>query len=121
NDFDRRLRRANSRKNDGAGALEKLIPENRRRRIILIMNSNQNIENMEDFPDETGLGDATSVDDFIKQLEAREKDLQISSDLVIEVGESEFDDKNVPEFFAAEPVLAKEAPRAKNFAVASAL
>ncbi|MEP6789586.1 MAG: nucleotide exchange factor GrpE, partial [Acidobacteriota bacterium] len=43
--------------------------------------------------------DATSsVDDFIKELEAKEKDLHITSDLTIEIAESEFDDPDVPEF-----------------------
>ncbi len=72
------------------------------------MNSNQNIENAENFPEEIESvelvenDDFGSVEDFIKQLEAREKDLDISSDLVIEVGESEFDDRVVPEFLKSE-------------------
>jgi molecular chaperone GrpE len=40
---------------------------------------------------------AASVDDFIKQLEAKEKDLHITSDLTIEVEESEFDERNIPD------------------------
>jgi molecular chaperone GrpE len=39
-----------------------------------------------------------SVEDFIKELEAKEKDLHISSELVIEVEDSDFDDANVPQF-----------------------
>ncbi len=80
------------------------------------MNSNQNIENEEDFPEiiesvEIIEGDDFgSVEDFIKQLEAREKDLDISSDLVIEVGDSEFDDRAVPEFLKSEIVLPKVKP-----------
>lgn len=43
--------------------------------------------------------DATaSVDDFIKELEAKEKDLHITSDLTIEISESEFDPRNTPNF-----------------------
>jgi molecular chaperone GrpE len=52
-----------------------------------------------------------SIEDFIKELEAKEKDLHISSDLAIEIDESDFDDTN-PEFikaeFAIEPVKAPE-------------
>lgn len=66
------------------------------------MNSNQNLENIHDSSDDFGFDDGTSVDDFIRQLEAKEKDLQISSDLVIEIDESDFDDTNVPEFLPSE-------------------
>ena len=62
----------------------------------LRMNPNHNIENSGDLTEEIELDDFGSVDDFIKQLEAREKDLRISSDLVIEVGDSEFDDRDPP-------------------------
>ncbi|NNE99434.1 MAG: nucleotide exchange factor GrpE [Pyrinomonadaceae bacterium] len=43
--------------------------------------------------------DASSVDDFIKELEEKEKDLDISSDLVIEVGESEVEHENIHDSF----------------------
>lgn len=43
-----------------------------------------------------------SVDDFIKQLEAAEKDLHISSEMVIEVEEADFDDMNIPDFILDE-------------------
>ena len=45
--------------------------------------------------------DPTSVDDFIKELEEKEKDLDISSDLVIEVDESEVEHNNIHDSFAA--------------------
>ncbi|HEX8287192.1 MAG TPA: nucleotide exchange factor GrpE [Pyrinomonadaceae bacterium] len=65
---------------------------------------NKNLKNKEDFSKEIGTGEQLSVDDFIKQLEAKEKDLHISSDLVIEFGESdvaetcdfEFTDAQIP-------------------------
>lgn len=44
------------------------------------------------------MDDLQSVDDFFKELEAKEKDLQISSDLVIEVEDSEFDERTIREF-----------------------
>jgi len=53
-----------------------------------------------------------SIEDFIKELEAKEKDLQISSDLAIEIDESDFDDSNPPDFikaeFSGEPVKSLE-------------
>ena len=38
-----------------------------------------------------------SVEDFIKELEAKEKDLHITADLTIEVEESEFDPRKLPD------------------------
>ncbi len=66
------------------------------------MNSNQDLENTYDYSEETDFDDGTSVDDFIRQLEAKEKDLHISSDLIIEIDEADFDDTNIPEFVIAE-------------------
>lgn len=40
---------------------------------------------------------AGSVDDFIRELEAKEKDLHITADLSIEVEDSEFDPRNIPD------------------------
>ena len=39
----------------------------------------------------------SSVDDFIKQLEEKEKDLHITADLTIEIEDSEFDSRNIPD------------------------
>jgi molecular chaperone GrpE len=78
------------------------------------MNSKQNLDNKEGFSKEIEASELVSVDDFIKELEAKEKDLHISSDLVIEIEDSEFDDKNVPEFLQAVLDLEQEsapAPR----------
>ncbi len=47
--------------------------------------------------------DVSSVDDFIKELEEKEKDLDISSDLVIEVDESEVEHDNIHDTFIANP------------------
>lgn len=62
------------------------------------MNPNQDSQNMKEFEFE----DSLSIDDFIKELEAKEKDLHISSELVIEIEESDFDDKNITEFLKSE-------------------
>lgn len=71
------------------------------------MNSSNELENMHGFAEEIdavngGADDSLSIDDFIKELEAKEKDLQISSDLAIEIEESDFDDSNPPDFIKAE-------------------
>jgi len=64
------------------------------------MNPNEQFQNPEESVDEIEIDvDATSsVDDFIKELEAKEKDLHITSDMTIEIEESEFDEVNIPEF-----------------------
>ena len=62
------------------------------------MNPNQDSQDMEEFE----LDDSLSIDDFIKELEAKEKDLHISSELIIEIEESDFDDVNVLEFIKPE-------------------
>lgn len=62
------------------------------------MNPNREIEKDKELLDDIGSDELRSVDDFFKELEAKEKDLHISSDLVIEIEESEFDDKNSPDF-----------------------
>ena len=62
---------------------------------------------------ETDANDATSVDDFIKQLEAKERDLHISSEMVIEIDEADFDDTN-PSFSI--PQNLPEIPKPKHTA-----
>ena len=66
------------------------------------MNSNNNSQNAEDVSKEFEFDDSGTIDDFIKELEAKEKDLHISSEMVIEIEDSDFDDKNIPEFPEAE-------------------
>ncbi len=56
------------------------------------MNPDNNPENMEEFSEEIEMDDMTSIDDFIKELEAREKDLHISDETVIEIEDDEYDD-----------------------------
>lgn len=52
-----------------------------------------------DDPSETVSADDTeSVDDFIRELEAKEKDLLISADMEIEIEDSDFDDDEVTQF-----------------------
>lgn len=55
-------------------------------------------KNIDEVVDTFDGGDEVSVDDFIKQLEEKEKDLHITMDTsIIEIAES-FDDGNLPEF-----------------------
>ena len=65
------------------------------------MNSSHNLDNKDDFSNEIEISESVSVDDFIRQLEAREKDLHISSDLVIEVEDSEFSEQEIDEVLEA--------------------
>ena len=93
------------------------------------MDPNKEIENLGEIADDAETGENVSVDDFIKQLEAKEKDLHITAETtIIEIGES-FDDGNLPDFLVQDlkleavppPVAAAVAPaRAPESNVASA-
>ena len=72
-----------------------------------------NSQNREDLSADFKFDDSTSIDDFIRELEAKEKDLDISSELIIEIDETDLDDHgagNLPDFlkaeFAPEPIAA---------------
>lgn len=75
------------------------------------MNFNNDLEKEDNLVSEIEEENSLSIEDFIKELEAKEKDLHISSDLAIEIDEADFDDTN-PEFvkaeFAIEPVKTPE-------------
>ena len=66
------------------------------------MNPNEQFNQSEESVDEIDVDATSSVDDFIKELEAKEKDLHITSDLTIEIEESEFDSDNIPDFVKQE-------------------
>lgn len=83
------------------------------------MNFNNELENKDNLISEIEEENSLSIEEFIKELEAKEKDLHISSDLAIEIDGADFDDTN-PEFikaeFAVEPVKAPEIkPPVNNF------
>lgn len=65
------------------------------------MNFDNETENTDSLLREIEEENSLSIEDFIKELEAKEKDLQISPDLAIEIDQAEFDDTN-PEFILAE-------------------
>src|SRR4029078_9455134 len=71
-----------------------------------------------EFPDDADDMDSVPVDDFIRELEAKEKDLHITADLSIEIAEADFDDQNIPDFLQADLVakqtLSPAAPQVDN-------
>lgn len=73
------------------------------------MNAEQQIDSLESADESTDAEDSVSVDDFIRELEAKEKDLHITSETtVIEIAEAFDDSDELPDFmkdeFPAEPV-----------------
>ena len=62
------------------------------------MDNKQQIPKPEESLEVIDMDATSSVDDFIKELEAKEKDLHITADLTIEVEQSEFDPRNTPDF-----------------------
>ncbi len=81
------------------------------------MDSNQDIENQDPIVAEIVDDSAISIEDFIRQLELREKDLDITSNLAIEVDDADFDDTNPPEFIKQEfsiPTMTSEPLRPLN-------
>jgi molecular chaperone GrpE len=84
------------------------------------MNSNQNSQNNQELSEESEDKNTLSIDEFFRQLEAKEKDLDISSELVIEIDEDESDENEIPEFLRQDLFIpAQETPAASgngNFA-----
>lgn len=66
------------------------------------MDSKRKIEEQEDSIEEIDADNSGTVDDFIKELEAKEKDLHITADMTIEIAESDFDPGNIPDFVKQE-------------------
>ena len=82
------------------------------------MNPEQQIDSLESADEPTDADDSVSVDDFIRELEAKEKDLHITAETtVIEIAEA-FDDGELPDFmkdeFPAEPVKKPVAENSVN-------
>lgn len=74
------------------------------------MNSNPESQRTEDVSEETD--NTLSIDEFFKQLEAKEKDLDISSDLVIEVDESDAEDQDLSDYLQLDVSVAPNKPAA---------
>ena len=62
------------------------------------MKNKEQIPKPEESLDELDMDATSSVDDFIKELEAKEKDLHITADMTIEIADSEFDADDIPDF-----------------------
>ena len=62
------------------------------------MNSNDTLEIGNQFPENSEFNDGASVEDFIRELEQKERDLHITGELEIEISDSDIDDSNLPEF-----------------------
>jgi molecular chaperone GrpE (heat shock protein) len=69
------------------------------------MTSDKTIKVGKDRPDEFMTEPSGSVEDFIRELEEKERDLHITAEL--EISESEIDDTNLPEFITEEIKAAK--------------
>ena len=62
------------------------------------MNPKEQIPKPEESLDEVAADTMSSVDDFIRELEAKERDLHITADLKIEIEDSEFDPRMTTDF-----------------------
>ncbi len=71
------------------------------------MNHKEQIPRPDDSFDEIDMDAMASVDDFIKELEAKEKDLHITSDMTIEIAEDDFGVPSLQDYVESE--LAAEA------------
>lgn len=65
------------------------------------MNSNQ-IPIPEESLDELDMDEISTVDDFIKELEAKERDLHITCDMTIEIDDSDIEEAVIPDFVRQE-------------------
>lgn len=75
------------------------------------MNHKEQIPKPEESLEELDMDATGSVDDFIKQLEEKEKDLHITADLTIEIQQSEYDPRNAPAFVPEAPVAVPAVPQ----------
>jgi molecular chaperone GrpE len=72
---------------------------------------NSNNEMQDGLTAEFESDNAPSIDDFLRELEEKEKDLNMSSEVVIEVDDHEAGEADIPEFLKAE--LSQNLPEAK--------
>jgi molecular chaperone GrpE len=76
------------------------------------MEPKNNLKEPEIFVEIADAETLASVEDFIKELEAKEKDLHITADYQIEIEDSDLDDPAIPEFVQQD--LPKPAAKAKT-------
>ncbi|MGE3465940.1 MAG: nucleotide exchange factor GrpE [Pyrinomonadaceae bacterium] len=77
------------------------------------MNQQNHIPKPDETLDELDVDTMSSVDDFIKELEAKEKDLHITADMTIEIEDSDFDTVALPDFVQQELAVAPSVPAAR--------
>lgn len=69
------------------------------------MNSNDNTHNLESSSEEKEPRKTLTLDEFFEQLEAKEKDLDISTEVIIEIDESDLDAEDIPDYLKSEPAV----------------
>jgi molecular chaperone GrpE len=74
------------------------------------MNFEQNPQNTKGVSEESEIDNTLSIDEFFKQLEAKEKDLDISDEMVIEVGESDVGEQDISDFLQMDLSVAPHKP-----------
>lgn len=77
------------------------------------MDQKEHIPKPEESLDELDMDSMSTVDDFIKELEAKEKDLHITSDLTIEIEDSDFDGGPLQDLVEGEIAIASK-PISRN-------
>jgi molecular chaperone GrpE len=84
------------------------------------MDPNTELENIGEIADDAEATENVSVDDFIKQLEEKEKDLHITANTTIIEIASSFEEGELPEFLKEDLQLEKASPARSVSAAASA-
>jgi len=74
------------------------------------MNSKPDSFNTKEISEEIEVDNTLSIDEFFKTLEAKEKDLDISSDLVIEVDEMDLGEQDISDFLQMDLSVAPNKP-----------
>jgi molecular chaperone GrpE len=69
------------------------------------MKPGKNSQPTEEISEEIQDKNTLSIDEFFKQLEAKEKDLDISAEMVIEIEGEDFDENTIPHFIVAESLV----------------
>jgi molecular chaperone GrpE len=83
------------------------------------MNLDNELDNQDNPVFEVEDEGSLSIEDFIRELEAKEKDLQISAGIDIEIDDPDFDDTNPPEFIKSDFAIEVAKPSQKKPEAAS--
>ena len=85
------------------------------------MNSKPESQNMQEISEELDMDNTLSIDEFFKELEAKEKDLDISSDLVIEVDESDVEEQDISDYLQLDVSVAPNKPEPSAASIEASL